>query len=233
MTYIKQYGAKRSGTNYTRWLLQENFPDVQVMSEVLGWKHGPHTGIDWSGGDWVDRSHGSAAEAEKRRLLALVTDDLRKAVAAGELRYIVTVKNPYAWWDSYARFTETKRPDLAMTPEEGVGLWNSLHLNWLSLTRRPLAVMVRYEDLLLDLGSTLDRIAGSLRLAKGGGYVDAKVRMARRSDLSWGMGQTNKPFDPSYYTDKKYLARFDGKMLDLFRKRLSAPLVQALCYELL
>jgi len=234
MIYIKQYGAKRSGTNYTRWLLQENFPGVQVLSEVLGWKHGPHPGtIDWTGADWIDVSHGPAAQAEKQRLLAMVTDDLRSAAASGELRYVATVKNPYAWWDSYSRFVETKRPDLAMAPEEGVDLWNSLHTNWHALSRQPLAAMVRYEDLLLDLADALDRIAVRLRLAKGGGYRNAKVRMARRSDLSWGMGQTSKPFDPSYYTDRKYLGRFDGALMDLFRRRLSAPLVRALGYEVL
>jgi len=235
MIYIKQYGAKRSGTNYTRWLLQENFHGVQVLSEVLGWKHGPHPDtIDWSGADWIDASHGPAAQAEKRRLLAMVTDDLRRAAASGELRYVATVKNPYAWWDSYSRFVETKRPDLAMTPEEGVGLWNSLHANWHALSQRPLAAMVRYEDLLLDLDAALDRLAARLRLAKRDeGYRNAEVRMARRSDLSWGMGQTNKPFDPSYYTGKKYLARFDGALMDLFRRRLSAPLVSTLGYEIL
>lgn len=235
MIYVKQYGAKRSGTNYTRWLLQENFPDVQVLSEVLGWKHGPHPEkIDWSGGDWIDVSHGTAAQAEKRGLLALVTDDLRQAAAIGELRYVATVKSPYAWWDSYARFVETKRPDLAMTPEEGVDLWNSLHINWYAMSQKSLSAMIRYEDLLLDLDAALDRLATRLRLRKrDGGYLNAEVRMARRGDTNWNMGPTTKPFDPSYYTDRKYLVRFDDEMLDLFRKRLSVPLMKVLGYEVL
>jgi len=41
MIYIKIWGLKRSGTNYLRWLLEENFRDTKVLMDIFGWKHGP------------------------------------------------------------------------------------------------------------------------------------------------------------------------------------------------
>ena len=41
MTFVKVHGAMRSGTNHLAWMLRNNFRDVQPLSIVLGWKHGP------------------------------------------------------------------------------------------------------------------------------------------------------------------------------------------------
>jgi hypothetical protein len=41
MTFVKVHGAMRSGTNYLAWMLRNNFCEVQPLSIVLGWKHGP------------------------------------------------------------------------------------------------------------------------------------------------------------------------------------------------
>ena len=40
-TFLKQYGAQRTGTNYLRILLQKNYSDVCVLMHVLGDKHSP------------------------------------------------------------------------------------------------------------------------------------------------------------------------------------------------
>src|ERR1043166_2267642 len=39
MVEIKQYGLHRSGTNFLRVILQENY-DVSVLTNIGGWKHG-------------------------------------------------------------------------------------------------------------------------------------------------------------------------------------------------
>lgn len=233
MIYVKQYGMKRSGTNYTRWLIQNNFVDVQPLSEILGWKHGQHPDdVDWTGRSWADPFH-EQVESERQALLAMVTDDIREAVISGKIRYTITTKNPYAWWCSYSRFTE--RPEPMMSVEDGIRLWNSLHENWSHLANRnPLAIVVRYEDLLLNFDATLKRIATELQLEpKGNGFQNSVVRMARRSDLNWDMGPTNMPFDPSHYTERKYLEIFDDKLLTLFRQRLSQLTMHRLGYEII
>lgn len=233
MIYVKQYGMKRSGTNYTRWLLQENFVNVQPLSEILGWKHGPHPdNVDWTGKSWADPFH-PQAESETQALVAMVTDDIYKAVISNQIRYTITTKNPYAWWCSYVRFTE--RPEPMMSVEDGLISWNSLHDNWSDLAKRnPLATIVKYEDLLLDLDTTLNRIATELELEpKDSKFKSLAVRMARRSDLNWNMGPTNMPFDSSYYTEHKYLEMFDEKLLELFRQRLSPLTMHRLGYEII
>jgi len=39
MRYFKQYGCKRTGTNYLKALLERNFSDVMVLMHTLGGKH--------------------------------------------------------------------------------------------------------------------------------------------------------------------------------------------------
>jgi hypothetical protein len=39
MTYFKQYGLQRTGTNYLRFLIEDNFLDTHVFMSILGWKH--------------------------------------------------------------------------------------------------------------------------------------------------------------------------------------------------
>lgn len=222
---------KRSGTNYTRWLIENNFVNVQPLSEVLGWKHGPHPdNIDWTGASWADSFH-IQAESERQALVAMVTQDMRKAVADNKIRYTITTKNPYAWWCSYVRFID--RPEPMISIENGIRLWNSLHENWSCLAQKnPLATIVRYEDLLLNLDVTMSRIADELKLEpKSRDFQDSEVRMARRSDLNWHMGPTTIAFDSSYYTEHKYLEIFDGKMLDIFRQQLSPTVMELLEYE--
>ena len=52
-TYIKQYGIQRSCTNFVKVLLENNLKNTTVLTNVLGWKHGPHKDkIDWEGKDW-------------------------------------------------------------------------------------------------------------------------------------------------------------------------------------
>jgi len=237
MIYIKQYGAKRSGTNYTRWLLENNFENIQVMSELLGWKHGPHsTKIDWTGKNWVDPSHSVADQHQTRlSLMRMVTDDLRIAAEKKQIRYLITVKNPYAWFISYTqRFTQ--RPEALGTIKETIELWNQLHKNWIALAKdNPLTIIVRYEDLIFDFHKTMVNIEHKLRLKKkdtelGRLFVDSTNKMARRSDANWHMGQTNQRFDASYYMEEKYMQEFDPALLKIFREILDKDVVRDLGY---
>jgi len=236
-TYIKQIGMKRSGTNYTRWLLENNFQDVQVLSEVLLWKHSPkppdNGNIDWSGGSWVDPAH-SATErfAEKQKLLKMVTDDMRRAVETKELRYIVTVKSPYSWWCSYSkRFKE--RPERLMSVTQAIDLWNHFHYNWIQFCEHyKLATIVRYEDLLQSFDKTLHDINNELLIKANFPFVNNKVRMARRSDINIGMGQTGIPFDAQHYESHSYMEMFDRELIAQFKKRLSPLVMSELGYQI-
>ena len=55
MKVIKQYGLRRCGTNYLRWLVEHNFKDVIFLENQGGWKHGPvQTKLDLMGTTWND-----------------------------------------------------------------------------------------------------------------------------------------------------------------------------------
>ena len=50
--FVKQHGMQRTGTNYVRALIEDNW-DTKVLVNVLGWKHGVSW---WSWEEWI-RAH--------------------------------------------------------------------------------------------------------------------------------------------------------------------------------
>ena len=88
LTFVKQYGLSRSGTNYTRWLIEHNFENVRVLSNIFGHKHLPYSAeniklpVDyWLNSEKVktDLSHKEISEAKKQLL-------------HGEMVHVVTIK---------------------------------------------------------------------------------------------------------------------------------------------
>jgi len=69
-TYLKLHGIARSGTNWLRAVLDANLmPEVRVLVNVLGWKHG----YPWDWREWLD------AFAERDLLRAAYTERHRSA----------------------------------------------------------------------------------------------------------------------------------------------------------
>ena len=82
--FINQYGCKRSGTEWTAALVTANFHDVTVIVHGLGGKHG------------MPEPYSQSKEYRGRTPLG-------KALRRGEVRLLITVKDPYAWIRSYIK----------------------------------------------------------------------------------------------------------------------------------
>jgi hypothetical protein len=172
MTFVKVHGAMRSGTNYLAWMLRNNFHEVQPLSIVLGWKHGPLQ-RDRAALDprcWEDPRVVAAFDrfdADVRRAL----DDSRPLIEAathsfetGMIRYAVACKDPRAWFASMRR----QHPDFLghdVDPVTLAALWSSSYRGWLA-DMPPRGIMVRWEDLMGRPAAELDRIGDALGLER-------------------------------------------------------------------
>lgn len=212
---LKQFGARRTGTNYLKALLELNFDDVDVAMHEGGWKHG------------VERP-----------------DELDPD------GYLIVAKDPYAWilsveehfrpyhvqkvWDA---LTRAFKPFLSFRQTRAMTLETYLmkYAYWLELTQDRPHLLVRYEDLLEDLDETLDGIREAFDLTPpGDGYrdIERRVKPADEEDevnLDGG-------FDPTYYTEKRYLDAYRDDELDRIarhlRERDFEPLVERLGYRI-
>jgi hypothetical protein len=172
--FLKQYGERRTGTNALRALVTANLPDIIVLMHILGDKHSPPQPLDdlWRDArqsddpawELVSRATFGAPSlttvpgdrrqiAELRRCAA----PLAAAWESGALGWLISIRNPYAWalslarylgWASRRVFPDGRIEDLRTACRR----FNENYAAWLALLdadpRR--TVLVRHEDLVGD-----------------------------------------------------------------------------------
>lgn len=116
--FLKQFGERRTGTNYLRKLLSENFYNVVVLMHVLGDKHSapsllspPDSVSEDAAYQWVrGLTLSSPAEttriddADQESYMRSIAVPLVEAVHRGELGFVLNVKDPYAWGASLCKY---------------------------------------------------------------------------------------------------------------------------------
>ena len=114
MTYFKQYGAQRSGTNYLKRLVELNFKDVTVFGSVLGWKHGMYehaNGYQFkcdNHEEWLEKkTKDGRVYSVDGHALKHTREELEQAIP--QLNYLISVKDPYAYVSSFKKFRARKK----------------------------------------------------------------------------------------------------------------------------
>jgi len=227
-TYIKQYGAKRTGTNYLRWLLEANFKNVSVLTNILGWKHGLHSrDVDWSGHDWDHRRPESSA-----KLVAMVTPDLKKSYEDGLIRYAILVKNPYSYYVSNARQWPSPKGDSEYACDL-VTTWNVCYADWLKLSESAkYALVVRFEDLIGKKKSCLNAMADAFGLHEIKNLVDTQKSLRALNETTKNQKQfvRKKSFDIEFYTKKKYMSFISKEVLRAINDTVDMELMRKFDY---
>lgn len=184
--YIKQYGERATGTNVVRASLLASRDDVELLLHVLGDKHSYPAPLDalrreaestpdpaWSFAAWA--TFGTPAfmtqlwNADQIHEVRRLANGVKTAFDRGELRYLITIRNPYAWAVSIARHDrfilgrEMPLPPAFAAPlARACRRFNRLYASWLALAdaHPQSARVVRYEDLLRESGEVDFGIAG-------------------------------------------------------------------------
>jgi hypothetical protein len=118
VVFLKQFGERRTGTNYLRQLLSENFTNVVVLMHVLGDKHSapgrlspPDTVSPQAAFQWVRELTLSscakstiAGDEGQEEYLRSIAVPLMDAARREDLGFVLSVKDPYAWGASLCKF---------------------------------------------------------------------------------------------------------------------------------
>ena len=129
MIRLKQYGLRRTGTNYLTALLRKNVPGVEVM---------------------VDRG------GDKHELPSMT--EMQRLREEKPTHFVVNVKHPYPWFVSFRKWHENLEPINGGFKTWACELWNWQYLGWLVWLQRNGGLVVRYEDLLDNMPSVLAQI---------------------------------------------------------------------------
>ena len=250
VTYIKQYGIQRSCTNFVKLLLENNLERSIVLSNVLGWKHGPHKKeVNWNGDDWDPQNKKIETYLSLDEL-----EEIKKAYKSNEIKYLICLKDPYAWLVSYSKYDN--RPDKIrslggllnesrklMNRKKGVNrdkipeyleMWNKLHQNWMNLTDHSNCTYTKYENLLENPKEEVERLAKFFKTKTNNEFYVPEGRMKRGGEkIDKNNSTENKIFDSSYYIERRYLENFNEKMYETIRKHIDFEIVKKMKYDII
>ena len=222
MIYIKQYGLKRSGTNYLRYLIEENFQGVKVLVDILGWKHGFPTQVasaNWK--DWYPEWKPDKDPSTPEMLQAL-----KQAIQDRDYWHLLTVKNPFAWIASMAKYAGTLVSSLNPVGLEGAAIqWVTMLTHYINFrTYTPRTLIVRYEDFLLSLEDSMKMLQDTMELeqtGKGTFWTAPELTLERGNDEQDHKGcMTKEEFQKDYYLQRRFMEEFNGEQLAIVRRVL-------------
>jgi hypothetical protein len=256
VTTIKQYGEIRTGTNYLRALILRNHPDVHVLSYILGDKHSPPVPFDaiWeeAGLTGTDASfnfvstatfsrRGGASHPKdltQRMEITRRAPHIARAYATGGLGFLVTIKDPYAWVVSVAKFkgwTRDNEPlrdwSLELMRDACLG-YNRNYREWLSFigTHHPRARLIRYEDLLADPECELAEIAGLFDWKRSDAFEDIAAVVEPTQWDHLPVVEAPDMFQSGYYTNGEYLQLLPSEHLRLIGEVMDWDLLRDIGY---
>lgn len=192
-TNLMLYGLPRSGTNYVESLVHENFNGIQFLNE-----HYPEALPTHKHFRLYDQKHLVPGPQYANQFFypdfAAFHNHVGQSVRQPELRYLVMVRNPYAWYISYSQWAHKrpiwKRKVIDFLRKEANGHfileWNLFMQKWLQFaSEAPDHVkIVRHEDLLFQFDQQMDEIGSFLQLEKARSHWinPDKVGMSRTFD---------------------------------------------------
>jgi hypothetical protein len=274
MVFLKQYGERRTGTNHLRNLLLRNFQKVTVLMHVLGDKHSPPAVLgtpatETAGAalEWVkavtaaapatSTKSGDEKQEEHMRGLAV---PLAEAVSRGELGYLISLKDPYAWGASFARYWHfaplglpQRRPDLWQAPDSiqpmvarvqdyraatlltaACQAFNHKYRSWLEIVQHEpaRARVVLHEDLLDHPVELLQSLGRQFCLEPAGLEIETITVVA--DAVNWdngGIGTREEQFEANYYRNRSYLNAITPLMRDAITRGIDWELMAEFGYR--
>ncbi|HKR64410.1 MAG TPA: tetratricopeptide repeat protein [Thermoanaerobaculia bacterium] len=188
--FIKQYGERRTGTNWLRTLLNDNY-HAEVLMHILGDKHSPPVPFDdyWCEAQrnpnpartFVSRATFSVPsltttplDPEQIAKTRSFETPVANAFISGELRFVISTRDPYAWAASLGWFLGWAPRDEIVPEQRADELrdacmrFNERYAAWLAFAERlpARAFFVRYEDLRADPESVCDDLARACGLIR-------------------------------------------------------------------
>jgi len=231
---IALFGIFRSGTNYTRTVLEWNY-HCQLTTNRLGWKHGfypiivERSVLDYPVADTIFVTKNPFSSINS--LFNYFQTNGRNIIAGKEWKQFL--RQRFVIYDFFQQHSPQYR--FANVVE----LWNSMNWNFSSIQKTEFSsVHIRYEDILEDVAFTAKTVAETLNLQPRFSGID-DFRIPSRVTRNMGDKQrqsdedylTDKLFNKTRYSSKEYYQLFDTDDIDFVLEALDMDLVQHLGYE--
>lgn len=209
---FKQWGIHRSGTNFTRALLQQNFAGHPVFMSCLGGKHSSYITPE-DGLAMQQRPDGKMKIGN--RVVAYPPGFLARALA-GRIVNVITVRNPWACAVSYAE--HLKREPESTWLQDQCRRWSDLYRDWLQDIPEQDRVFVSHEELIVRPALVLERLAEEFSLEIPIAWHVPRLKLGIGNDKV-GLKWTTHAFDIEYCRNQLYLKKLSHKAGDTIARR--------------
>lgn len=250
-TFIKQYGEKRTGTNYLRALLTTACPQVQVLMHILGDKHEAPPRALFAGdaaSPWeLTIRHAAATTRADDSRQQVFTEELSTALAEAlqrrEVYYCISVKNPYAWAFSMmkqhgcadSRDVKPQRLSLFQTIlTAACEEFNRKYAAWYRLREDmpEQTMIVRYEHLLACPRETVANICGKMHLPFLPESMQSPEKIVLPAHWDHHPPETHhETFDGGFYRSGKYLSLLHPALIAVVDQHTDWELMSAYGYK--
>jgi hypothetical protein len=200
MTYIKQFGLPRSGTNALKALIEINFKNVIVLSNYLGNKHEPTSWSKLEEKSLVENAEDFGLELVNKQQ---VIEDVRNKT----IPVIINIKDPMSWVNSYYKYQLKKalfkNPDTNLQfdtrfAERALSSWKENVLSWITFhDGHPKSVIFLHEEVVAGLDHQLETLRSMFNLEASVHYPTGLLKgYARRgTDCQHGVDLVNPKMD--------------------------------------
>jgi len=195
---IKQAGLQRSGTNFLKALLMENF-DCIVFGYLGGNKHRLLRKLDF-------REYNELTNDLTEKQFKYYTNQMK----AGKFKTIAIYKNPFAWLSSFWMAYGVGELDKANIIK-WIEIYNFKNLEW-KITRN---YMVDYHKLITDTEVELDRIGKELNLTRKSKVLSFDKATGKVAEYFGERLFTEDNFEVVRYTNHLYMDYFTKDQIKL------------------
>ena len=222
------YGLQRTGSNYTRQLLLQNFQHLCFCNQGYSRCLPTHKHFRL-----YDEKSAIPDVRFYNNFRYSSFQDFREH--AGEIAgrginiFIIVVKDPYSWYLSYKRHArKNKYPYFKGSLNAHYLIdYNLFYRKWLdfSMEAPEEVILLRYEDLIEDLDASLGRICEKFSLQRSSGALEnpSKVNMNREFTRARS----------AYYKEKKYLELISERDRHVMQHLLDPELISGLNYQII
>lgn len=231
---IALFGIFRSGTNYTRTVLEWNF-DCELVTNEYGWKHGYFPII-------TNRSRRDYGELD----IIHVSKDPFASIHSLYKYYSTNGRNIIASrdWDEFLRgrfiiydYFQEGSPQYRFA--NVVEYWNSMNWNYCSISKNNFKnVNVNYDELLKNPFNTALAIAKCLEL-KPKFKSEDQFKLPEKTTKNMGDKPrdtdsdyvTDRKFSPEFYRNNSFMERYSSEDIKFVFKNIDMELATKLGYK--
>ncbi len=242
--FVKLYGERNTGTNYLSQLLERNLQVILLPGTIPSWLQWISPRMEWPRDLYfaltfsknLGWKHRMAPTPEE---LANFANDIKSVC------FVTVTKNPYSWllslyrrpYHNYSRmpsFEEFLQRPWPTVRREGhpepfpnpVVIWNEKNRSYVNLSAYASCLNLRYEDLVLNPESTIEKIASHFALSR------KSPTFLNVEESTKGDRQTFSEYQ-EYYLRERWREKLTPQAIALINRHLDLSLLSHFGYSLL